>query len=234
MKKLVIVLSLAACGQSEAPKASVSEVVAPGDAEVAVARDAAPADARPTIAVEAFPGFAAEAVGQPSENAAATLVPVKAIAPGCAEDPDAAVALALAADVDAARPGAEHVIVTLAHGVVAFDAGRPLATTAEPLTRCGGSQTSLDGAWAGQVVPDPEAELVVVETSGGKNISATTLHVLKRRADRFVPILTHTLRETEAGAESTSALGLTTDGVSVTRDGAATTLRWDPAAFAYR
>lgn len=230
MRRILLVVLVASCGSKESPPpppaAKDAAVV------VEVPRDAARpgADAAPAVEHATFRGFAAVAEGaSATDEDAAALAGLRPLAPECDADPDTATRLALTGDVDATRPGPERVIVSLSHGVVA-----PPLRSAEPFADCGGSQSELGGAWVGQVVPDEELEIVVTATSGGKNFGAETLHVFKRRDDRLVEILAHTLTEYEGDAETSFPIERREDGsIVVTREGKPVTLTWHEDRFGY-
>jgi len=218
------------CGQSDSGAKRREDGAAAALADKRAApppADAAGAAGDAGLTVEQLPGFrataeAADAVPEVRER----LADVKAVAPGCAEDPDAAQVLAF--------PGDPEILVSLAHGAVAFSGGKPVATTAEPLTDCVGSQTELVGAWLGQLVPDPDPELVVLETTGGRNMAATTLHVLKRRDDRFVAVFAHVVAEYEGDEERRSPIEVRADGTIVAASGGnRAAYVWDPEAFRF-
>ena len=62
----------------------------------------------------------------------------------------------------------------------------------------------------------------------------TTLHVLKRRRDRFVPILEHMIAWSDGDGEETGAIGVDADGtIVVDRAGVSVPLRWDELAFRF-
>jgi hypothetical protein len=189
------------------------------------------------IRIDELAGFQATASAHADEDDAAWLAThVKPASVECLESADTSGVLSLPADVDASRAGDELVTVSLAYGVVGVLSREPLAMaiTDDPLAGCDGSQTELHGAWAGQVVDDPEQEIVVIHAEGGRNLNVTTLAVYKRRAKQFVAIYTQDLREEESGAEVVRELALVKLGELRTEGKGASTARWDAQAFAFR
>ncbi len=228
-----VLVALIACGSGEQAKEAADQAAAatphttPQDAP-----GPAPVDAPRPPAIEQFPSFLAVATASRADDRLrATLTgKVKVIARDC-EGADTDVLLALSADVDAARPGAETVIASLTHGVVALAGGTVIATTASPVSDCEGSQTEPNGAWAGQLVPDPELEIVFSETSGGRNAGATTLHLYKRRGARFVEVLALVVEEYE-GDDASVAPALLEERGSISH-GVGKTYLWNPNAFRF-
>ncbi|MCB9570679.1 MAG: hypothetical protein H6709_01170 [Kofleriaceae bacterium] len=199
------------CGQRSTTPDDGGRPAPAHDAEIA----RAPADAAPPVtAVDELPGFGAIAVATPASDELAAQVARRAQVRDrrCDDDGDARGLLAATGDVDHGRPGDETVAVSLARGVVALAGDTLVAATNQPLTRCDGSQTELTGAWLGQLVPDPELEVVVVYSEGGHAEGATHLTVLKRRGARFVVILAHELTSWAGDDETAHAIRVLPDG----------------------
>jgi hypothetical protein len=197
------------------------------------ARPAPPADAAPAVGkpIDELPGFLALVTASrlygAERDALADKVPM--VAPDC-DGGDTEVIDALAADVAADHPGDEQVGASLAHGVFALAGGKVIARSSGEIADCGGSQTEPIGAWAGQVVPDPELEIVYVEQSGGRNAGAETLHVFKRKGEAFVEVFAGTVEEYEGDEVTPRKIELRSDGALV-GDGKVWT--WTPDRFAF-
>jgi hypothetical protein len=244
-----VVIAGAACASKPKPAATTTGEARPAHVRGGERGDGAPAEAGPTlpagairpagaIQIDELRGFQATAGAHSDEDDAAWLAShVKPVSVECVDSADTSGVLSLAGDVDGAREGDEPVMVSLTYGVVAVRSRDPLAlaTTADPIASCDGSQTELIGAWAGQIVDDPEQEIVVIHVEGGRNINVTTLDVYKRRDAQFVSIYTQDLREEDAGDETVRVVELPMLDELVSHDGT-TSVRatWDASAFAFR
>ncbi len=210
------------CGSSDKPKPRAEDVataVPPARrdaAAVAPVRDAAPIGEP----LDSFPGFRFVTRGDvaDAELVAKVTGGVEPLAKDC-EDSDATQIYVAQVNLDEARPGAETVVASLPHGVYVLGGDAVIARTAEPLAPCEGSQTELIGLWAGQVVPDAEPELVVIDQFGGRNLGRTTLTIFKRLGERLEPIFTAALAEYEGDVETTRKVELAADGTITAETG---------------
>jgi hypothetical protein len=159
----------------------------------------------------------------------------KALGPcdGACERP----AMALEADLVADRPGPETVVAEEERGVAIFDqAGELVASRKEPF----GDVRNDSVISVGQVVPDAEPEIVLLETTGRPASFTQQIVVLKRRGTELATILDEQVRgfdarpsdddpDDEQIRDDYTKLVLGAEGQVRTHDGR--TLAWDPGPF---
>jgi hypothetical protein len=202
-------------------------------ASLVVGSSGGPASAK-SDASAVLAGFEPTAEGKPDGAVVAALAGAKIIAKECSEASHTA--FALHADVVAETPGEETVAVSLLHGVVAFDSsGKVVAQSVDPISGCGGSGARVVSVWAGQLVPDAEAEIVLVISDKQERTAWKELVVAKRQKSTFRLILTHLLAEKEGGKVKNYPISLGQDGTVVAGgDGSGTSrLRWQAGSFAF-
>ncbi len=131
--------------------------------------------------------------------------------------------------------GGTNVYVTLREGVVAVRGGATVAAS-EPLgcTGPGESQDFVSAVAVGQVVDDPEPEVVVEFSNGGRRQWTDELIVFKRRGKELVPVLRAIMSSSDD--EGAGKLKLEKGKVSYLVPGAKkwSPLKWDAAAFKFK
>jgi hypothetical protein len=136
-------------------------------------------------------------------------------------------------EIDKTVPGEEIVVAALPYGVLVIGDDKLLAGYEQRIVECDGSQTEPVGLWVGQVVPDETPEIVFVEQFGGRNMSAVTLHVYKRKDSELVEIFAAAASETEADETTEHKIELQADGRMVIDGDAKQTWQWDEPSFKY-
>lgn len=231
-------LAAGGCESGDKPRPGPEAVAASTKVSRIDAAPAAPAvdAALATESLESFPGFRFVAKGVTADQSMADKLLGGLPSLAECEDGDAVRIEVAHADVDHGAPGVETVVASLTHGVLVLVSDKVTARSAEAAGTCQGSQAELVGVWIGQVVPDPEPEIVVIDQSGGRNVGATTLTVYKDRhgGKPIATIFTALLSEYEADAETSHVVGLAPDG-TIVADAAAGKVGfgWDPAAFKF-
>jgi hypothetical protein len=103
------------------------------------------------------------------------------------------VGIELTADVAAASPGRETILVSLAHGIAVFDRHGALVTET-PGYRCEGSADELEAVAVGKA--HGERTLVIAATTGGHRSSSTWVTLLRIDDDRRLDaVFTGTVEE---------------------------------------
>jgi hypothetical protein len=144
---------------------------------------------------------------------------------------------ALEAELDAQRPGPETLVAQEDRGVALFDhEGRLLASWDEDW----GDPRQDSVVSIGQVIPDAEPEIVILETTGRPSSYTQQVMVLKRRGEKLAEVLSETVygydaRTLDDGeeieSEDVTRLTLERSGLLRRHDGSA--LRFDASAFKF-
>jgi hypothetical protein len=181
-------------------------------------------------------------VAKATTQAQAAALAKAGTASGCEADQGTKVH-AITAELFAETPGQETLLVSLEHGLVVQGSdGKVLAKGAAPT--CEGLQDSILDASIGQVVSDPEPEIVIHYTTGGR-VGVEHMLIFKRKGKELGNILDVTLYDPgrkwkaeeswEALAESGKLL-LSPDGIVRYRsedEKTNETRKWDAAKFEF-
>lgn len=239
---VVIGLHLLGCSKkpsTDSPPAPVVEGKVWEPAKTSDASTSSRGDAPPSD-VDGFNGFSAISTAANDDTVLKWLArATRPVSKECLDDPDSNHAVVLQATVDSSRADQQTVVVSLPFGVVAVVDGPThgvVARTEEPIAVCMGSRTELVGAWAGQIIDDPESEIVVVSTEGGRHTNATTLSLFKRREKKMVRVFSHDLATSVGDSETSSPVELQRDGRlrAISEDGTQEQFAWDPVTFKFR
>jgi hypothetical protein len=137
------------------------------------------------------------------------------------------------------KPGPETAMATLLDGIVLFSQKGDVIARGELFDDCVCSQSGMEALSAGQVVLDPEPEIVVHYTYGGRANWDEAIAVYKRRGDTLARIFDGTIYSySHIGDDETEASGTVHlgEGVIYYRPAGKKSVRklhWDPHDFKF-